>query len=157
MNSKNKISLQPLELILCSLLVSIVIITFVQVLFRYVFQFSLAWTEELARYIFLWLAALSIAYAFKTKSHFALTFLVDRVQKRYRNVIYKTVNVLMLLFLSIFVWKSFEYTLSVIDQFGPGTGLSMSVPYSSSFFGGILMIYYIVQDFIKMTTRSSKS
>ena len=157
MNSKNKISLQPLELILCSLLVSIVIITFVQVLFRYVFQFSLAWTEELARYIFLWLAALSIAYAFKTKSHFALTYLVDRVQKRYRNVIYKTVNVLMLLFLSIFVWKSFEYTLSVIDQFGPGTGLSMSVPYSSSFFGGILMIYYIVQDFIKMTTRNSKS
>ncbi|MDP7608560.1 MAG: TRAP transporter small permease [Candidatus Marinimicrobia bacterium] len=157
MNSKNKISLQPLELILCSLLVSIVIITFVQVLFRYVFQFSLAWTEELARYIFLWLAALSIAYAFKTKSHFALTFLVDRVQKRYRNVIYKTVNVLMLLFLSIFVWKSFEYTLSVIDQFGPGTGLSMSVPYSSSIFGGILMIYYIVQDFIKMTTRNSKS
>jgi len=122
-----------------------------------VFQFSLAWTEELARYIFLWLAALSIAYAFKTKSHFALTFLVDRVQKRYRNVIYKTVNVLMLLFLSIFVWKSFEYTLSVIDQFGPGTGLSMSVPYSSSIFGGILMIYYIVQDFIKMTTRNSKS
>ena len=157
MNSKNKISLQPLELILCSLLVSIVIITFVQVLFRYVFQFSLAWTEELARYIFLWLAALSIAYAFKTKSHFALTFLVDRVQKRYRNVIYKTVNVLMLLFLSIFVLKSFEYTLSVIDQFGPGTGLSMSVPYSSSIFGGILMIYYIVQDFIKMTTRNSKS
>ena len=157
MNSKNKISLQPLELILCSLLVSIVIITFVQVLFRYVFQFSLAWTEELARYIFLWLAALSIAYAFKTKSHFALTFLVDRVQKRYRNVIYKTVNVLMLLFLSIFVWKSCEYTLSVIDQVGPGTGLSMSVPYSSSFFGGILMIYYIVQDFIKMTTRNSKS
>ena len=157
MNSNNKISLQPLELILCSLLVSIVIITFVQVLFRYVFQFSLAWTEELARYIFLWLAALSIAYAFKTKSHFALTFLVDRVQKRYRNVIYKTVNVLMLLFLSIFVWKSFEYTLSVIDQFGPGTGLSMSVPYSSSIFGGILMIYYIVQDFIKMTTRNSKS
>ena len=157
MNSKNKFSLQTLELILCSLLVSIVIITFVQVLFRYVFQFSLAWTEELARYIFLWLAALSIAYAFKTKSHFALTFLVDRVQKRYRNVIYKTVNVLMLLFLSIFVWKSFEYTLSVIDQFGPGTGLSMSVPYSSSIFGGILMIYYIVQDFIKMTTRNSKS
>ena len=157
MNSKNKISLQPLELILCSLLVSIVIITFVQVLFRYVFQFSLAWTEELARYIFLWLAALSIAHGFKTKSHFALTFLVDRIQKRYRNVIYKTVNVLMLLFLSIFVWKSFEYTLSVIDQFGPGTGLSMSVPYSSSFFGGILMIYYIVQDFIKMTTRNSKS
>ena len=157
MNSKNKISLQPLELILCSLLVSIVIITFVQVLFRYVFQFSLAWTEELARYIFLWLAALSIAHGFKTKSHFALTFLVDRIQKRYRSLIFTIVNVSMLLFLSIFVWKSCEYTLSVIDQVGPGTGLSMSVPYSSSIFMGILMIYYIVQDFIKITFQKSKS
>ena len=126
-------------------------------MFRYVFQFSLAWTEELARYIFLWLSALSIAYAFKLKSHFALTFLVDRFQKKHRIIIHTMVNVLVLLFLSIFVWKSCEYTLSVIDQVGPGTGLSMSVPYSSSIFSGILMIYYIVQDFIKMTFQKSKS
>ncbi|SVA31690.1 uncharacterized protein METZ01_LOCUS84544, partial [marine metagenome] len=52
-NLNNKFRLQPLELILCFLLIGIVIITFTQVLFRYVFQFSLAWTEELARYIFL--------------------------------------------------------------------------------------------------------
>jgi len=157
MDRKKVISLHPLEIALCFLLIAIVIITFIQVLFRYVFQFSLAWTEELARYIFLWLSALSIAYAFKTKSHFALTFLVDRIQKRYRSLIFTIVNVSMLLFLSIFVWKSCEYTLSVIDQVGPGTGLSMSVPYSSSIFSGILMIYYIVQDFIKMTFQKSKS
>ena len=146
MNLKNKFRLQPLELILCFLLIGIVITTFTQVLFRYVFQFSLAWTEELARYIFLWLSALSIAYAFKLKSHFALTFLVDRFQKKHRIIIHTMVNVLVLLFLSIFVWKSFEYTLSVIDQIGPGTGLSMSIPYSSSIVGGVLMIYYIVQN-----------
>ena len=96
-------------------------------------------------------------YIKKTKSHFALTFLVDRIKKRYRSLIFTIVNVSMLLFLSIFVWKSCEYTLSVIDQVGPGTGLSMSVPYSSSIFMGILMIYYIVQDFIKITFQKSKS
>lgn len=154
MNSNNKISLQPLELILCSLLVSIVIITFVQVLFRYVFQFSLAWTEELARYIFLWLAALSIAHGFKSKSHFALTFLVDRFQKKYRIIIITAVNVLMILFSSIFVWKSIEYTLSVIDQVGPGTGLSMAIPYSSAAVGGTLMVYYIIQNMILMLQKN---
>ena len=56
------------------------------------------------------------------------------------------VAVTVIVCLSIFVWKSFEYTLSVIDQIGPGTGLSMSIPYSSSIVGGVLMIYYIVQN-----------
>ena len=60
------------------ILVAIVGVTFTQVLFRYVFQLSLAWSEELARYLFLWLAFLASAYAFKTRSHFALRFLVDR-------------------------------------------------------------------------------
>ena len=146
MNSNNKISLQPLELILCFLLVSIVAITFIQVLFRYVFQFSLAWTEELARYIFLWLAALSIAHGFKTKSHFALTFLVDRVGVKQKNIIFIIVNLSILTFLSVFVWKAFEYNLSVIDHIGPSTGLSKFVPYSSAIVGGSLMIYYVLRD-----------
>jgi C4-dicarboxylate transporter DctQ subunit len=111
-----------------------------------VFQFSLAWTEELARYIFLWLSALSIAYAFKTKSHFALTFLVDRVGAKQKDIIFIIVNLSILTFLSVFVWKAFEYNLSVIDQIGPSTGLSMFVPYSSAIVGGSLMIYYVLRD-----------
>ena len=141
--------LQPLELILCGLLSAIVIITFTQVLFRYVFQFSLAWTEELARFVFLWLASLSIAYAFKMRSHFALTFLMDRLKDKQKIRLYILVNSLILLFLIVFVWQSVEYNLSVFDQIGPSTGLSMSIPYSSTIVGGLLMIYYVIKDFLK--------
>jgi len=146
-SDKNK--LQPLEIILCILLSAIVIITFTQVLFRYVFQFSLAWTEELARFVFLWLASLSIAYAFKMRSHFSLTFLMDKIKDKQKTKLYIIVNSLMLLFLIVFVWQAVEYNLSVIDQIGPSTGLSMSIPYSSSIVGGLLMIYYVVKDFLK--------
>ena len=146
-SAKNK--LQPLEIILCILLSAIVIITFTQVLFRYVFQFSLAWTEELARFVFLWLASLSIAYAFKMRSHFALTFLSNRIKDKQKIRLHILVNILMLLFLIVFVWQAVEYNLSVMDQIGPSTGLSMSIPYSSSIVGGLLMIYYVVKEFLK--------
>ena len=146
-SAKNK--LQPLEIILCILLSAIVIITFTQVLFRYVFQFSLAWTEELARFVFLWLASLSIAYAFKMRSHFALTFLMDRLKDKQKIRLYILVNSLILLFLIVFVWQAVEYNLSVFDQIGPSTGVSMSIPYSSTIVGGLLMIYYVIKDFLK--------
>tara|TARA_B100001250_G_C19310007_1_gene575804 strand:- start:68 stop:547 length:480 start_codon:yes stop_codon:yes gene_type:complete len=151
---KNKF--QPLEITLCILLIAIVIITFIQVLFRYVFQLSLAWTEELARFVFLWLASLSIAYAFKLKSHFALTFLIDRMNMEYKRILYFIVNGVMLTFLIIFVWTATEYNVSVISQIGPSTGLSMFVPYSSLIIGGLLMIYYILQDVLKNIKNRSE-
>ena len=137
---------QPLELSLCVILVAIVLVTFTQVLFRYIFHLSLAWSEELARYLFLWLAALSAAYAFKTKSHFALTFLVDRLGKKLQNMIGTLVVFAVSLFLAIFIWKSVEYTIGMSKQVSPSIQMSMAVPYSSVVVGSILMLYYVLRN-----------
>jgi TRAP-type C4-dicarboxylate transport system permease small subunit len=136
----------PLEASLCVLLVAIVLITFLQVVFRYLFHFSLAWSEELARFLFLWLAALTSAYAFKTKSHFALRFLVDRFGKGLQKKIANMVVLIVAIFLLLFTWKAIEYTVSMANQVAPGTQMSMAVPYSSAIAGGILMLYYVLKN-----------
>ena len=137
---------QPLELCLCVILVAIVLVTFAQVLFRYIFHLSLAWSEELARYLFLWLAALAAAYAFKTKSHFALRFLVDRLGKKLQNLIETLVVFIVSGFLAIFIWKSVEYTIGMAEQVSPSIQMSMAIPYSSVVVGGILMLYYVLRN-----------
>jgi len=136
----------PLEASLCILLVAIVLVTFIQVLFRYLFHFSLAWSEELARFFFLWLAALASAYAFKTKSHFVLRFLVDRLGRRLQNFVSNLVVLIVSLFLLIFIWKAIEYTLSMAKQIAPSTQMSMAFPYSSAIVGGVLMLYYVLKN-----------
>lgn len=145
MKSKSIVK-QPLELALCLILVAIVLITFVQVLFRYIFHLSLAWSEELARYLFLWLAALSAAYAFKTGSHFALRFLVDRMGTKVRGFVQSLVALLVSLFLAIFIWKAVEYTVTMSNQVAPSTQISMLWPYSSAVVGGLLMLYYVLRN-----------
>ena len=137
---------QPLELSLCIILVAIVLVTFTQVLFRYIFHLSLAWSEELAKYLFLWLAALAAAYAFKTKSHFALRFLVDRLGKKLQNLVGTLVAFVVSGFLAIFIWKSVEYTLGMAKQVSPSIQMSMAIPYSSVVVGGILMLYYVLKN-----------
>ncbi|WP_299535429.1 TRAP transporter small permease [Ulvibacterium sp.] len=138
----------PLELGLCLLLLGIVITTFLQVLFRF-FRLPLGWTEELATFLFMWVAALSIGYAFKTKSHFALMFVVDRFNKKIQWYISSFVSFITVIFLIIFTWKAVEYTISSSDHYGPGTGLSMGIPYSSSVFAGAIMLYYVVRNWLK--------
>jgi len=138
----------PLELGLCILLISIVITTFLQVLFRF-FNLPLGWTEELATFLFMWVAGLSVGYAFKTKSHFALRFVVDRFGSKTQRTISTIVSLLMVIFLVLFTWKSIEYTLSATDHFGPGTGLPMAVPYSSAIFAGLIMLYYVIKNWFE--------
>ncbi len=101
-NSSRSILENLLEGSLCFILAAIVGLTFIQVLFRYVFHFSLAWSEELARYLFLWLAALAAAYGFKTRSHFVLRFLVNRMGKRLQRITGASVVLITSLFLVIF-------------------------------------------------------
>lgn len=137
---------QPLELFLCIILVLIVCVTFIQVLFRYVFHLSLAWSAELARYLFLWFASLAAAYAFKMKSHFALRFLVDRLGRKFQNIIRSLVAFIISGFLVIFIWKSVEFTLKMAKQVSPSMQMSMAVPYSSVIVGGILMLYYVLRN-----------
>ena len=146
----------PLEGALCVLLIAIVCLTFTQVLFRYVLHLSLSWSEELVKYLFLWLAALASAYAFKTKSHFAIRFLVNRFGKSMQRIMGGVVMVIISGFLILFTWKAIEYTISVANQIAPSTGLSMAVPYSSGIAGGLLMLYFVIQNGLKELRQSSQ-
>ena len=123
--------LHPLETVLCLLLVSLVVLIFAQVVTRYLLHVSLSWSEEMARYLLMWLAMLSAAYGFKIKAHFALVFLVNRFPEGTRRVISLGVAILVCALLGLFVLKAVEITWSVRRQTGPATGLSKAFPYSA--------------------------
>jgi TRAP-type C4-dicarboxylate transport system permease small subunit len=136
----------PLETVLCCLLVAMVVVTFSQVVSRYMIHVSLSWSEELARFLLMWLAMLSAAYGFKTRSHFALTFIVDRFGAKPKRVIGLLVTLAVSILLVVFIVKAVELTQSVAGRIGPGTQLSFAVPYSSTIVGGVLMLYYVIQN-----------
>lgn len=139
----------PLEWVLCAMLVGIVATTFAQVIFRFVFEWAPPIdTEELAKYMFMWLAALGAAYGFKTKSHFALNFLTEKLPSTARKSVAAVVVLTMAIFLVAFIYYSAVYTWDVRSTIGPGSGLSKAVPASSMIVGGVLMLYYMLKSYL---------
>ena len=55
---------------------------FAQVILRYAFNSPLTWSEELARYLFIWCAFLGWIVASRRKSHLAMTFVIERLSTR---------------------------------------------------------------------------
>ena len=129
---------------MCTILVALVAVTFSQVVFRYVLQASLSWSEELARFLLMWLAALSTAYAMKTGAHFALHFVVDRTPPAVQRLIGSLVAASAAAFLAVFAWQSLRFAIEVHDMEAPATRMSMAIPYSSAFVGSTLTLYYVL-------------
>ncbi len=62
------------------------VVAFVNVLTRYVIQYSLAFTEEIVVSLFVWLTLLGAAVAFREGSHLAFTWLVERAPRPARRL-----------------------------------------------------------------------
>ena len=74
----------------------IVCVMFAQVVFRYIFNNSLSWSEEIVRYLFVWLTFLGGALAIKTKSHIAVEFFIELLPDKYLKYI-KILNQLIVI------------------------------------------------------------
>jgi len=58
------------------------LLTFANVVGRYVFTKSIFFSEELARFLFVWVVFLGAAIIIKDKGHVAVTFLSERLKSR---------------------------------------------------------------------------
>lgn len=74
-----------------------------QVLFRYVLQISVPWTEELARILFILTMFLGIAIAIREREHIVVDFLFKRLSKKSQAaglIVYNTAILIFLCFLA---------------------------------------------------------
>ena len=55
-----------------------VTVIFIQVVMRYIFNSSLSWSEELARYLYIWQGWLGISFVERKKAHIAIDTLKEK-------------------------------------------------------------------------------
>jgi len=72
--------IEEIFLIICFAIMAIILTS--QIVCRYAFNSPLAWAEELARYLQIWITFVGIGYGIRTKSHIALTLLREKMPKK---------------------------------------------------------------------------
>ncbi len=136
------------EYIMVFLIALMTTLIFVQVVSRYVFNNSLAWTEELSRYIFLWVTWLGASYGVKINGHIRLTVLTAKMNKTMQKIVGIIVYIAWFLFMVFLVTKGFEL---VMKTFNSGTKsiaihMPMWIPYASVPVGCALMLVRMIQN-----------
>lgn len=90
------------ELFLGVFTVTMVIVISIQVFMRYVLDNSLSWSEELARYCFIWLIYLGISYGVKSQRHIKVDVVLILLKDKWKIVLSIIANILFLSF-AVFV------------------------------------------------------
>ncbi|MCG8636200.1 MAG: TRAP transporter small permease [Desulfobacterales bacterium] len=89
-------------------ILSLALIGFVQVILRYVFNYSFTWFEELGRYLGVFIAFLGASIGVKTGSHFTMDLIVSRLGQPMRGVVKVFTHTLSALFfftVAFYSWK----------------------------------------------------
>jgi TRAP-type C4-dicarboxylate transport system permease small subunit len=106
------------------------IIIALQVFTRYVLNDSLTWTEEIGRYLMIWICFLGSAMALKYGEHISVTFIEERLPRRIRQGVRVAIALTVLAFFALATWVGVLMTLQVSDQQAPVTWISMAWAYS---------------------------
>lgn len=105
------------------------VMIFLQVLYRYVLGESLSFSEELARYMFIWSVAMGSALALKTRSHIGVELLVERLPKSLGTPAKIVACMISLVFYGMLVWYGFDMVLETMDQDSAALELPMGYVY----------------------------
>jgi len=140
-----------------SLMVSVALV-FIQVIMRRIFNNSLTWSEELARYLYVWQTWLGVSYAARNGTHLRITMLKDRLPEGAQKVLEVFVTAVWIGF-GLFVMYQGMAVVNTITTFGQKSSalrIPMQICYVSIPVGMLLMCVRVVERMVKDTFIQKK-
>lgn len=116
------------------------ILIFVQVVMRKVFSNSLSWSEELARYLFIWLIYLGISYGAKIRKHIKIDAGLKLFPKKMRPYIVIAGDIFFFLFAVYIIYTGYQYVLmqAAYNKMSPALGIPYKFVYAAPMVGFLL-------------------
>ena len=132
---------------ICSgLMFSMMMLICMQVFFRYVLQASLPWSEELARYIFIWMSFLGIVAAYYKGRHMAFDLLLVKAKGMFKKGLDIAMDILTIIMAAAMVIGGNAMVQVGTMQRSPALSLPMHIVFVVMPISGALLLYFALRN-----------
>lgn len=136
-----------LKLMLVLLMALLVLSVTWQVLSRYMLSAPSSWTEEVARFLLIWLGMLGASYAYRIKVHLGLDLLPDKLTGRSAQLLrYFTLLMIVIFAIAVLIVGGLNLVILTweLKQVSAVLGLPIAYVYSVIPLSGLLICIYSV-------------
>lgn len=135
---------------------TMVSVIFLQVIMRFIFNNSLSWSEELGKFLFVWISWIGISIGHKRKEHIKITLLVEKFPKKFKIISEMFSEIVLIIICGITLYYSVYMMTIQIKVPYAGIKISTSWGYLSVVLGCGLFIIRSILIFLE-TLKSLKN
>jgi len=118
-------------------------LVFMNVICRYLLNFSIIWAEEVSQYLMVWVAFLGAGLALRQGRHVAIELLQDHLPSTARKMTRQLVALLLIVFMGILIVLGFQFVRFAWDQETPVLNIPLGIPYLAVPIGAVLLLIHI--------------
>ena len=144
--------MQALHGVIALCLLAMVVLVFGNVALRYLLNTGILVSEELSRFLFVWLVFLGAIVAMYEHAHLGVDILVKRLPPIGKKICFLVAHLLILLALGMFIRGSWTQTLINLGNRAPVTGLQMAIIHIPGLLAALAMTLMVVLDLFRLLT-----
>lgn len=126
--------------VLAVLMAVMVVVIALQVWYRFILNDPLDWSEEIGRYIFVWISFLGAAAGVRYQVHLGIDVLEKIVGRDVFRYVLVLINIVIQIFLIFIIYWGFTLLTVVRFQTSPSMLIPMTYPYAAVPVGAIFML-----------------
>ncbi|MDO5624095.1 MAG: TRAP transporter small permease [Pseudomonadota bacterium] len=127
----SRLFIKTVEWLLVLLLGLMVVLVFGNVVLRYGFNSGLVFSEEVSRFIFMWLTLLGALLALHQRSHLGMTSVIAALPIQGRRVLRFVSDLIMLGCCVLLAWGTWQQVVLAMVDRAPVTGIPMGLVFSA--------------------------
>lgn len=145
--------LKLVSFLVITMMASMAILAFYQVLTRFILHAPSPWTEEVLRREMIWLISLSISLGFRQGLHICVNTLHSLSGKKIRYFLHSIVAGLSIAFFSVIVWQGWKLSYGVRFQTFSSIDLSMFWAYLAIPVGATISIITLIAYYLELISE----
>lgn len=128
---------QVFEALLVIMLLGLVVIVFTNVVMRYGFNTGIMVTEEVSRFLFVWMVFLGAVVVARNKGHLGVDMFVVALPPHLQRGCHVVVGVLTLACCIVFAWGATRQAMLNVHNYAPISGIPMVWTYAAAAVSGL--------------------
>ena len=122
------------------LVAAITVIVALGVFFRFVLNNSLPWTEEVAKFVMVWLAFIGAPVVLKEGGHIAIDFIPARLPARIGHTLLMLIQIVVMVVLAVLVYQGWALAWNALPQVAATVEVSLFYIFLAVPIGSALML-----------------